>query len=169
MLEFIAPLVILTLVMFALWFVSFGILAPVTLAGYTQSVLRVLREGRDPKVQDLFAYFNLFLPLLGFTLLVVAASLIGFALLIFPGVLVAFGVTFVGLYVLPLMTDQNLTLFPAIRQSYRMAVSGSVADHLVVVAIYMTLVALGGSIFVGALFTQPFATLFILSVYLEKG
>jgi hypothetical protein len=143
-------------------------LAPVTLAGYTQSVLRLLREGRDPRVQDLFAYFNLFLPLLGFTLLVVAASLIGFALLIFPGILVAFGVSFVCLYVLPLMTDQNLKLIPAIRRSYRMAVTGPLADHLVAVVIYMSLLALGGSIFIGSLFTQPFATLFILSVYLEK-
>ena len=163
-LEFIAPLVIITLVMFALWFISFGILAPVTLAGYTQSLLKTVREGRDPKVQDLFSHFNLFLPLLGFALLVFAATLVGFVFLVFPGVVVAFSVTFVCLYVLPLMTDQNLDLFQAIRQSYRLALGGSATDHLVVVIIYVAILAVGSAVFVGSLFTQPFATLFLLSV-----
>jgi hypothetical protein len=167
-LEFIAPLIIITLVMFALWLISFGILAPVTLAGYTQSLLKTMREGRDPRVQDLFAHFNLFLPLLGFSLSVFAATLVGLVFLVFPGVLVAFAVAFVCLFALPLMTDQNLGLFQAIRQSYDLAVGGSLTDHLVVVIIYLAILAAGSAIFVGSLFTQPFATLFLLSVYTEK-
>jgi hypothetical protein len=49
-LEFIAPLIVVTLVMFAVWFGTLGILAPVTMAGYIHSLLRLTREGRDPRV-----------------------------------------------------------------------------------------------------------------------
>ena len=42
-LEFITSLIVITLVMFCIWFLSFGILVPVTLAGYSQSLLRMMR------------------------------------------------------------------------------------------------------------------------------
>ena len=57
-LEFISPLILLTLAMFGVWLVSFGILAPVTLAGYTQSLLLMMRQGRDPQIKDLFFRIN---------------------------------------------------------------------------------------------------------------
>ena len=56
-LKFIAPLIFITLVMFLLWFFTFGILAPVTMAGYMSSILLMLRDGREPKIQDLFIQF----------------------------------------------------------------------------------------------------------------
>lgn len=167
-LEFIVPLIIITLVMFALWFVSFGILTPVTLAGYTQALLKMLREGRDPMVKDLFAEMNLFLPLLGFTIITIVAVICGFIFLVLPGIVIAFLISFVCLFMIPLMTDKKLGLFAAIKESYRMAMRGSPADHLVVVIIYLGIMAIGSAVFIGALFTQPLATVFILSVYDEK-
>jgi uncharacterized membrane protein len=167
-LEFIVPLIIITLVMFGVWFVSFGILTPVTLAGYTQSLLRMLREGRDPQVKDLFAEMNLFLPLLGFTIIAVVAVISGFIFLVLPGIIITFFISFACLFMIPLMTDKKLGLFAAIKESYAMAMRGSPADHLVVVIIYLGIMAIGSAVFIGALFTQPLATVFILSVYDEK-
>ena len=97
-LAFIAPLIIITLALFAVWFVSFGILAPVTLAGYTESLLRMLRDKRPPRVGDLFSCMNLFLPLLGFSILVVMAVMIGFVFLVLPGLLIGFFISFVCLF-----------------------------------------------------------------------
>ncbi len=168
-LEFIAPLIIVTLVMFAIWFGTLGIMAPVTLAGYTHSLLRLTREGRDPRVRDLFAHLNLFLPLFGFTMLIAAAALAGFAFLVFPGIVVTLSVTFLCLFVLPLMTDRNMGLLAAIRQSAVMATRGSLVEHAAVVLIAIGILALGSSVFIGSLFTQPLATIFCLCVYSEKA
>ena len=168
-LEFIAPLIFITLAMFAIWLVTLGILAPVTLAGYTHSLLRLTREGRDPRVKDLFSHLHLFLPLFGFTLLIVAAVLTGFAFFVLPGIISTFLVTFFCLFVLPLMTDRKVGLLSAIRQSAAMATRGSVAEHGAVTLITIGMLALGSSVFIGSLFTQPLATIFYLSVYNEKA
>ena len=45
---------------------------------------------------------------------------------------------------------------------------GGFAEHLVVVVIYLGISAIGSSVFIGSLFTQPLATLFLVSVYDEK-
>ena len=54
-LKFIVPLILMTLVLFIVSFVTLGILAPVATAGYMQSLLSLLKEGREPKVQDIFS------------------------------------------------------------------------------------------------------------------
>ena len=167
-LEFISPLIIITLVMFCLGFLSLGILAPVTLAGYTQSLLRMMREGRDPNIRDLFSEIHLFLPLVGFSILVGLAIIIGFIFVVLPGFLVSILITIASLYMLPLMTDRRLDLPEAVKTSYAMGIEGGFWGHLVTVAIYLGILAIGSSIFIGALFTQPLATLWRLSVYNEK-
>ncbi len=168
-LEFIKPLILITLAMFCIWFLSLGILAPVTLAGYTQSLLRMMREGRDPNIRDLFSEFSLFLPLIGFSIMVVLAIVIGIIFVVLPGFLIAILITFACLYMLPLMTDRRLLLTEAVKTSYAMGVGGGgFVGHLITVAIYLGILAIGSSFFVGSLFTQPLATLFMLSVYSEK-
>jgi uncharacterized membrane protein len=77
-------------------------------------------------------------------------------------------VTFGCLYVLPLMTDRRMGLIDALKTSWHMAIQKSVADHIVVVILFMGLMAVGGSVFIGILFTQPFAMVFMVSVYLER-
>ncbi len=168
-LKFIVPLVIMTLVLFAVSFVTLGILAPVTLAGYTQSMLLLSRTGREPRVQDLFSQMRLFFPLLLFGIVLFIAVILGFALLILPGILLILAVFFCCFYMIPLMTDRQLGLMDAIKESYRMALSGNKQDHAVAVLIFIAITAVGGSIAVGALFTQPLATLFYASVYEEKS
>ena len=76
--SFIVPLLLLTLVMVGVSFLSLGILAPVTLAGYFHSLLLLVRQGREPRVQDVFSQMRLFWPLLGFSILFLLAASIGF-------------------------------------------------------------------------------------------
>ncbi len=166
--DHIVAVILTTLVMIAISTLTLGILAPVTLAGYTQSLLHLMRSGREPRVQDLFTHMNLFLPLLGFGILVFLATLIGFMLLFLPGILVMLAVTFCCIYMIPLMTDRGLGLTAAIRQSYAMARQGALVDHAVVIILFIAINMIGGSVFIGVLFTQPLATLFLLSTYEEK-
>jgi hypothetical protein len=166
--RFIAPLILMTLVMTVVSALTLGVLAPVLLAGYIHSVLLAVREGRQPEARDVFSQMKLFFPLLGFALAVLVLSLIGLMILLLPGLAFIFAVTFACLYMLPLMTDQNLGLFQAIRKSYAMAVRESVTDQLVVVIVFLGISAVGNSFFVGWLFTQPLATVFLASVYEEK-
>jgi membrane-anchored glycerophosphoryl diester phosphodiesterase (GDPDase) len=138
------------------------------MAGYTQSLLQLVRNGREPKVQDLFSHMNLFLPLLGFGIAVFVAVSIGFMMLFLPGIVIIVGVTFCCVYMLPLMTDKNLGLVEAIKESYAMGRSGELVDHVVVVIIFIAITTIGGTVFIGVLFTQPLATLFLMSTYEAK-
>ena len=164
----IVALILITLVMVGVSTFSLGILAPVTFAGYTQSLLLLVRHGREPNVRDLFSHMKLFLPLLGFGIAVFVAASIGFMLLLVPGLVVVLAITFCCMYMIPLMTDRGLGLVAAIKESYAMARRGDLLDHVVVVVIFLFISMIGGSIFIGTLFTQPLATLFLLSVYEEK-
>ena len=81
-LKFIGPVLLLTLVQVIVIVLSLGILAPVTTAGYMQSLLQAQREGRPPELRDLFSRMSLFLPLFAFFLLVLIVTMIGFK---YPG------------------------------------------------------------------------------------
>jgi len=164
----IVALIIITLVMVAVSSLTLGIMAPVVMAGYTQSLLQLVRNGREPRVQDLFSHMNLFLPLLGFGFAVFLAASIGFTLLFIPGIVVIVAVSFCCIYMLPLMTDKGLGLMDAIKESYAMARNGELIDHVVVVIITLAISLIGGTVFIGVLFTQPLATLFLLSTYEER-
>lgn len=167
-LEHIVSLLLMTLVMVAVSAVTLGIMAPVTMAGYTWSILMMMRNKREPKIQDLFSQMSLFLPLLAFGFAVFIASMIGFVLLFLPGIAVILAVAFFCVYMIPLMIDKELGIVDAVKESYRMAISQPITDHIVVVIIFMAITMIGSTIFVGVLFTQPLATIFLISTYEEK-
>jgi hypothetical protein len=167
-LRFIVPLVLMTLVMLVLAFLTLGILAPVTMAGYMQSILRVVREGREPQIGDLFSFMRLFFPLLFFGILAFLAIMIGYMLLVLPGVAISLLLAFGAVYMLPLMTDKDMRLVDALKESFRMAFKENVGEHFVVVLIFWVIQVIGGSIAVGALFTTPIATMFLMSVFEER-
>ena len=167
-LKFIGPLILMTLVMSLVSIVTLGILAPVTMAGYMQAILLMVREGREPKTQDIFSQMRLFFPLLGFTIIVLIATMIGFFLLFFPGIIVVLAVSFFCLYMVPLMIDKELGLIEAVKESYAMSIEKEILDQIVVVIIYFGVSGIGSSVFIGWLFTLPLASIFLLSVYEEK-
>lgn len=144
------------------------VLGPAVMAGFIQSIILMMREGRTPRVEDLFSQMRLFLPLWAFLIVVGIAVLMGTIFFILPGLAIALAATFGCLYVLPLMTDQNMGLIEAVKTSWHMALQQNVADHIVVVILFVGLMAVGGSVFIGILFTQPFAIVFMVSVYMER-
>jgi len=168
-LQYIAPLIFMTLAMIVISFISLGILAPVTMAGYMHSILLLIREEREPKIQDIFSHMRLFLPLLLFGIVVLIITMIGIILLFLPGILFALVVTFCCIYMLPLMTDRNLGLIDAVKESFSMVTKEKLSDHIVVFILFIGISAIGSSIFIGSLFTQPLATVFLLSVYERLG
>ena len=168
-LQYIAPLIFMTLAMIAISIITLGILAPVTMAGYMHSILLLVRERREPKVQDIFSQMKLFLPLLCFGIVVFIITMIGMMLLFLPGVAFLLAVSFCCLYMLPLMTDRNMGLIDAVKQSYSMVTKESIVDQIVVFILFIGISAIGSSVFIGSLFTQPLATIFLLSVYETLG
>jgi len=139
-------------------------MSPVVFAGYLQSLLLALREDRKPEVRDLFAHMNLFFPLLGIGVIFFLVAIIGFAFLLLPGIAVMLAAAYFLLYMLPLMTDQQMGVFEAIKESVNMAMVDPL-EHLPVVAVYVVLGVIGNSTGIGALFTLPFSSLIILSAY----
>ena len=163
----IVPLIILTLVVAVVSIVSIGILAPVALAGYTHSLLQLLKTNREPRAQDVFSQLKLFLPLFIFGLIVFIITIIGFTLFVIPGILFTIIIGYTCLYMIPVMVDKQYGLLDAVKASITMVTRPHLADHIIVFIIFGALTTVGGSSFIGFLFLQPFATLFMLSVYEE--
>jgi uncharacterized membrane protein len=168
-LQYISPLIFMTLAMIVISFITLGILGPVVMAGYMQSILLLIREGRKPKVQDIFSQMRLFFPLLLFGILAFIITLIGIKLFFLPGVVFVLAMSFYCIYMLPLMTDRNLGLIDAIKESFSIVTKGHLVDHVVVFILFAGISAIGSSVFIGSLFTQPLATLFLMSVYNRFG
>lgn len=167
MLNHIAALLILTLATAAASVFSLGILAPVAMAGYMHSILLLLKEGREPRAEDVFSQMKLFLPLLAFSIVVGIGAMIGFAMIFLPGVLFLLAVSFCCLYMLPLMTEREMTLVDAVKESYGMVTREGLTDHIVVFIIFAGISGVGSTVLLGVLFTQPLATIFLMSVYLS--
>ena len=168
-LQYIASLIFMTLAMIVISFITLGILGPVVMAGYMHSILLLIREGREPKVQDIFSQMRLFFPLFFFGIIVFIITLIGIMLLFLPGVLFVLAISFCCIYMLPLMTDRNLGIIDAIKESFSMVTNERLVDHVVVFILFVGISAIGSSVFIGSLFTQPLATLFLMSVYDSIG
>ena len=167
-LKHIVALILMTVVSLAVSLLTIGVLSPVVMAGFIHSIILMLREERAPRIEDLFSQMRLFLPLLALFIAVAIAIMVGTMFFILPGLAIALAATFGCLYVLPLMTDRRMGLIEAVKASWQMALQDSVADHIVVVILFVGLMAVGGSVFFGILFTQPFAMVFMASVYLER-
>ncbi len=168
-LRFIGPILLLTLVQIVVSVCSLLILAPVTSAGYMQSLLRALREGRTPEVKDLFSEMSLFLPLFVFGFLIFIAVSIGILLFVLPGIGVIVLTLFACLYLLPLMTDRRLGLVDALKCSWDMATQEPMGDHVIIVVVYVGILSIGGSLPFVILVAQPLATFILLSVYEERS
>jgi hypothetical protein len=167
MLDHIAALIILTLATAAASVLSLGILAPVAFAGYVHAIVRLLKDGREPEAGDVFSQMRLFLPLFFFGVAVFVGAMIGFTLFFIPGVLFLVLVSFCCLYMIPLMVERDLGLVDAVMESYEMVTKDGVRDHVVALVIFAGISAVGSSVLLGVLFTQPLATIFLVSIYLS--
>jgi hypothetical protein len=167
-LKFVIPLVLMTLVLFVVSAITLGILSPVAMAGYMHSILLMVRNGREPKIQDIFSQMRLFFPLLFFAILLFIAITLGYMLFVLPSIVLFGLICFGSLYMLPLMTDRNMGLVSAFKESWRLSLEGRIIDQVVVVLLFLGITFIGSSLFIASLFTQPLATAILLSVYDEK-
>lgn len=167
-LKYLAPLILMTLVWVIVSTVTLGILALVMMAGYVQSIMQMIRHDRQPQIQDLFSTMNLFLPLLAFTIVAVVVIAVGLNIFVLPGLAVICALAFGCLYMVPLMVDRRLGLVDAVKTSWQLAIQDNLADQVVVVILFLGFIAIGSSVFIGTLLTQPFAMVFLVSVYMEK-
>ncbi len=167
-LNFLGPVLLVTVVQLLVSVLSLGIMAPVTWAGYTQSMLLALREGRTPEIKDLFSEMSLFLPLFLFGILLLLAVSLGFVLLVLPGVGVVLFSLFACLYMIPLMTDKKMDLREAVKKSWNMAIQDPMSDHLIILIVYIAIMAIGNSVPFLILAAQPLATFVLLSFYFER-
>ena len=167
-LKYIGPVLLLTIVYWLVCIFSFGILAPVTTAGYIHSFIRAARENRTPEIKDLFSQMGLFIPLFIFFLIFVCVFFIGCLLLVLPGIAIACFTAFATLYMLPLMTDKGLGLIDALKESWNQAVKPPVTDHLVITVIYALIYSIGGALPLAMLIAQPVATFFLAGAYRKR-
>ncbi len=168
-LQYIVPLILMTLVMAIISVTTFFMLSPVMMAGYMQSVLLMVREGREPKIQDIFSHFRLFFPLLGFMFISFIIIIMGLKMFFFPGVLASLVLSFICLYMLPLMTDKQLGVVDAVKQSYAITTqSERVVDHLIAAILFTSISAVGVYSYIGWVITQPFSAVFLMIVYEDQ-
>ena len=67
-----------------------------------------------------------------------------------------------------LMTDKELGLFDALQGSWNAVTRPPVADHIVVVIIYVAIMSLGSSLWFAFLITQPMATFIMIEAYQSR-
>lgn len=158
-------LILLTLVTATVSVLSLGFFAPAAMAGYVSAILQMVRNGREPDLRDVFSQTRLAIPLLGFSLAALLLIVLGYAVLVIPGIAVSLAITHMCLYVIPLMIDRNLGIVDAVKASYRFAMTSPLIDNILVALVVVGLWGIGGSVFIGWLFTQPLATIFLVSVY----
>lgn len=159
------PLVILSLAVAAVSIFSLTLLAPVAFAGYAHSLFQLLKFNRTPRPGDVFSQLHLFFPLLLFWMATLVITFIGFTLMVIPGIIFSVIIGYIGLYVIPVMVDKQYGLIDAIQKSISIVTHSQQADHFIVFIIFTALSIAGGASFLGFLFIQPFATLFLLSAY----
>ena len=168
MVDHIGPVLLITFIQLILIIITFGILAPVTTAGYIYSLMRVVDENRPPELGDLFSQMRLFLPLLVFSGLALLAVGIGFFLLVLPGFAVIAFISFAAFYLLPYMVEEKLGLIEALKASWNLAIKPPLSDHLIVVIIYIAIMSLGSSLPFAFLVTQPMATFIMVLAYRNR-
>ena len=161
-------MLLITFVQLVLIIVTLGILAPVTTAGYVNSLMQVVRDDRKPEVGDLFSQMRLFLPLFVLSIMVALVAFIGFSLLVLPGFAVLAFIAFAAFYLLPYMVDQKLGLFDALKASWQAALKEPVSEHIIVVIIYVAIMSLGSSLWFAFLITQPMATFIMIEAYNKR-
>ncbi|MFH0994817.1 MAG: hypothetical protein V1844_04870 [Pseudomonadota bacterium] len=81
-------------------------------------------------------------------------------MLVLPGFLIVVAVPFCCLYMLPLMTDKGFRSCGCRNGKLSDGCKGQILEHVVFVMLYMGINALGGSVFIGVLFSCPLANVF---------
>ena len=139
------------------------ILIPTVMAGWTRGILAYVREGREPRFDELWNFED-YLQIL--VLLVASGVLIsiGNLLLVIPGIIVSVLL----LYSLLFLVDKKLNFLDAMKASKDAVVKTGFFYHLVLVLIIAVLSSLGSAAMgVGTILTTPFVLVLLAVAYIE--
>jgi membrane-anchored glycerophosphoryl diester phosphodiesterase (GDPDase) len=129
----------------------------------------MIRNGREPVIQDVFSQMKLFFPLLGFGIAVFILIMMGLMMFILPGILISLAISFICLYMLPLMTDKQKGIIEALKESFAITTDKEkFSDHLIVAILITGIYMVGGYTYIGWIFTLPFSTVFLMLIYEEQ-
>lgn len=153
----IVHLLIATVVAIALSIVSIGILAGPLYAGLHKMVVGRVRDGKEPKWDDVFGGLDRFWTYFGAALFLVL--IIGLAsITVVGGILLAT----IWLYVFPLMVDRGMRFGEALGASYDLVKKAGFWEHLVLVVLLAVVNSVGGWV---GLVTAPFTIVTIMVAY----
>ena len=142
-LDDILPLVLATLIVAALSVLTLGILAGPLYAGMLNMVIERMRDGKQPRVGDVFSCLDRFWAFLGAAILLAA----------------------IWFYTFPLMIDRRMGLIEALHTSKDMVLRTGFWEHVALVIVLIALGALGrGPLF---LLTVPFGAAVTVASYAE--
>jgi hypothetical protein len=157
----LVPLVVFTLVGILLSMTI--ILIPTVLGGWARCAIAYLRDGQVPEVSELWN-FDDYLPILLLLILFSFGVTIGYSLLIVPGLILNVW----WLYSLFFLLDRNMGVVEAFGASKQAVSRGGFVNHFIVLVIVSAASVVGGTLWLGVLFTTPFAVLFLAVVYLDS-
>ena len=158
----IGALLIATLIAGALSIITLGILAGPLIAGLYGMVVGRVRDGRRPRVGDVFAGFDRFWAY--FFAALVLAVLVGLASITIVG---GFVLATIWLYVFPLMVDRRMRLGEAMKTSKDMVFAGGFWEHLALVLIGFAIGTVAHGIL--AVISMPFTIAVVAAAYFIVG
>ena len=154
----IGPLIIAAIIAGLLSIVTLGILAGPLVAGLYGMVIGRVRDGRHPRVGDVFDGFDRFWAY--FFAALVLALLVGLASITIVG---GFLLATIWLYVFPLMVDKGMRLGEALKTSKDMVVAGGFWEHLALVVIGFVIASIANGAL--AIIASPFLIVVVAAAY----
>jgi hypothetical protein len=154
----LGALIIAALIAGVLSIVTLGILAGPMFAGLYGMVIGRVRDGRQPKVDDVFAGFDRVWSYLGAAL--VLGLLVGLASITVVG---GFALATIWLYVFPLMVDRGMGLGEAMKASKDLVMKVGFWEHLALVIVFFVIASVANGVL--AILAVPFIIVAVTAAY----
>lgn len=149
-----------TLVVFALGFITLGLLFGPLAAGLGSMFIKA-KAGKKPVFNDLFQFNSKFIPMAIMGLLIGIAVSFGLALLILPGLLLAA----LWMYSIYAMAYDGKSIGESMKASWQMVLKTGLWQHVVILLVIGALNSIGGAIVAGILVTFPLSIGFLALTY----
>lgn len=160
----IVPLILAGLIASILTVLTLGVLGGPLMAGLYRMIVLRQREDKKPEIGDVF-YFERFGSFVVAFYLISIFIGIGFMLLFVPGLFLAT----IWIYVLPLMVDEGLDVFEAMKRSKQLVDKAGLGPHFVLVLILGVIHAAASGLTRGAAaaLTTPFMFTCVVVSYMD--
>lgn len=154
----LGALIIAALIAGVLGIVTLGILAGPMFAGLYGMVIGRVRNGRQPRIDDVFAGLDRIWSYLGAAL--VLGLLVGLASITVVG---GFALATIWLYVFPLMVDRGMGLGEAMKASKDLVMKVGFWEHLALVIVLFVIASVANGVL--AILAMPFIIVAVTAAY----